>query len=232
MLRGVPDGEIATLLRVETGEVERRRDQALQRLGESLGTRSTDEVERLFLPPEAPDTPAELLNGAGAHRNGAARSPWVSVARRRPSPRALALVMAGLAALVAVTVAVVSLLGAGDPTGPPPPAPKLSAGPVVKLAPVAGATGANGNIRVQDSRLVLRVRDLPPTKGEYTLWLYDSVADGVPLARFRLRSAKVTAPLPSDAVRYRFADISVEPRDGNPNHSGASILRAPLAPLR
>jgi hypothetical protein len=41
----------------------------------------------------------------------------------------------------------------------------------------------------------------------------------------------LTAKLPADARKYRFVDISREPADGNPNHSGASVVRVPLAPL-
>ena len=37
--------------------------------------------------------------------------------------------------------------------------------------------------------------------------------------------------LPPDASDYRFLDVSSEPADANPNHSGASVLRAPLAEL-
>ena len=44
------------------------------------------------------------------------------------------------------------------------------------------------------------------------------------LIRTRLR-------LPRNASHYRYVDISREPPDGNPNHSGESVLRVPLAKL-
>ena len=37
--------------------------------------------------------------------------------------------------------------------------------------------------------------------------------------------------LPSDASHYRYVDISLEPNDGNPNHSGESVLRVALSKL-
>jgi hypothetical protein len=41
----------------------------------------------------------------------------------------------------------------------------------------------------------------------------------------------VTAELPAAAARYRYIDVSLEPADGNPNHSGQSVLRVPLRGL-
>ena len=40
--------------------------------------------------------------------------------------------------------------------------------------------------------------------------------------------ARVTFRLPEDPDRYRFLDVSVEPADGNPGHSGRSVLRGAL----
>jgi hypothetical protein len=37
--------------------------------------------------------------------------------------------------------------------------------------------------------------------------------------------------LPAQASRYRSIDVSFEPSDGNPNHSGQSVLRVPLSKL-
>jgi hypothetical protein len=41
----------------------------------------------------------------------------------------------------------------------------------------------------------------------------------------------VAVRLPARARRYRFVDVSLEPTDSNRNHSGDSVLRAPLAKL-
>ena len=39
------------------------------------------------------------------------------------------------------------------------------------------------------------------------------------------------ARLPEGYERFRFLDVSQEPDDGNPNHSGASVLRIATADL-
>jgi hypothetical protein len=42
--------------------------------------------------------------------------------------------------------------------------------------------------------------------------------------------AEVTVPLPVDVADFRFVDVSVEDDDGDPGHSGVSVLRGPTAP--
>ncbi len=76
------------------------------------------------------------------------------------------------------------------------------------------------------------LRNLPPREEAYAVWLYNSIGDA------RLLDSAVgsatrtwTSPCPADADRYRFVDVSREPIDDNPNHSGASVLRVPLADL-
>ena len=64
------------------------------------------------------------------------------------------------------------------------------------------------------------------------MWLYSSVDRARPLGSFPSGEFDLDAPLPRDAERYREVDISLEPGDGNPNHSGDSYLRVPLARLR
>jgi hypothetical protein len=71
-----------------------------------------------------------------------------------------------------------------------------------------------------------------PTGGSYEVWLYNDEIDAQPITSFRSGSATVTAKLPAGAASYRYIDISLEPADGNPNHSGQSVLRVPLPELR
>ncbi|MDQ3991717.1 MAG: anti-sigma factor, partial [Actinomycetota bacterium] len=68
-------------------------------------------------------------------------------------------------------------------------------------------------------------------QGPYTVWLYDSVAEARPLARFRGSRASLDLRLPRGLSGYRYLDVSREPPDGNPNHSGESVLRTPLGRL-
>jgi Anti-sigma-K factor rskA len=94
-----------------------------------------------------------------------------------------------------------------------------------------GTGGASGTATLRGDRLTLRLRNLPdPDGGVYTVWLYDSIIDADRLADVRGRTAR--AKLPKDTKGFEFIDVSLEPRDGNPNHSGQSVLRIPLKKLQ
>ena len=85
--------------------------------------------------------------------------------------------------------------------------------------------------RGRSARLELRVRGLPVGDEAYEVWLFNSAVNAVGLARVARGSFAVRVRLPEDAGRWRYLDVSREPLDGNPNHSGASVLRAPVARL-
>jgi hypothetical protein len=119
---------------------------------------------------------------------------------------------------------------------PPQPAkPAPASGPQAKLAPVAGsAHGAAGTAALLDGgrRLRIAVSGLPdPHGGAYEVWLYNSVIDAHSLVTEKGTSVKLDLKLPANASRWHFVDISLEPADGNPNHSGASVLRVALSKL-
>jgi len=78
---------------------------------------------------------------------------------------------------------------------------------------------------------VLRVHGLPALDEAYQVWLYNSVSDAVGVARVVRGRFALNAALPVDPARYRSIDVSREPLDGNPNHSGESVLRVPVARL-
>ena len=44
-------------------------------------------------------------------------------------------------------------------------------------------------------------------------------------------SLDVNKRLPADPSNYKFIDVSREPIDDNPNHSGASLMRVPVPDL-
>ena len=44
-------------------------------------------------------------------------------------------------------------------------------------------------------------------------------------------SLDVDKTLPADPSGYKYIDVSREPIDDNPNHSGASVMRVPIAEL-
>ena len=109
-------------------------------------------------------------------------------------------------------------------------------GPAVALRPVGDADGDNSAlVRLssdRDGEAQLVVERLQPTgDGEfYELWLLNSADDLVSLGSFRVPETgrtTVALPLPVDADRFQFFDVSREPLDGNPGHSSESVLRGP-----
>ena len=76
--------------------------------------------------------------------------------------------------------------------------------------------------------------DLPVSGGVlYELWLLDSARGQMSLGTFAPDpdgEATVAIPMPVVPAAYTYLDVSREPRDGDPAHSGQSILRAPTGP--
>ena len=105
----------------------------------------------------------------------------------------------------------------------------------IALAPLPGAGDAGGRVELSRSGaapLTLRVRGLRPVaRGRfYELWLLGPRGELVSLGSFtvdRAGHATLALPLPVDPRRFRSFDVSVEPADGDPGHSGDSVLRGP-----
>jgi hypothetical protein len=149
-----------------------------------------------------------------------------------------------LAAVLAVVLVVVLASGGDDEeepadtsarttepaTGEPPPPPP----PPEKTVPLQSLReGAAGSALVmgREDATVVELRPRGLGAGTHQVWLYDSVASAQPLRRFEGSPEAVRVRLGPDAGRYTFLDVSAEPDDGNPNHSGASVLRIPLGNL-
>lgn len=208
-----------------------------------------DELARRLeaLPPEAWDRPTpppppwpETTAEAGEPMRGrfgraAAPEPAEPSAGRltRPAPPrrrrfALRPLTASLlaVALLAIGVAVGLLVsGSGDERASE-----------VALRPFDGrGTGGSASVRLvprAGGDMTVRVTGLRPSgAGDfYELWLLGAKGRLVSLGSFRMPAsgtAEMTLPLPADPARYRFLDVSREPDDGDPGHSGISILRGP-----
>jgi hypothetical protein len=96
------------------------------------------------------------------------------------------------------------------------------------------ATGVAEVTGGADDRVALvRVSGLRPSSpGDfYEVWLLDDAKRPgrlISLGSFRVPgsgAATVEVPVPVDPERFVF-DVSVEPQDGDPAHSGDSVLRA------
>lgn len=153
-----------------------------------------------------------------------ARARWSLPAWRPLVAVAASVVLIG----VGVAIGLVVADGGGDDEGPP-----------IALAAIGeGGAGASGRARVvsaDDGGLRVSVSGLEPSAadGFYELWLLDGPERLISLGGFRVPAsgaAEVTVPLPVEVNDFAYVDVSVEREDGDPGHSGVSVLRGPTAP--
>lgn len=163
--------------------------------------------------------------------------------RRTWSLRPLVAVGGALACL-AIGLLSGALLFSGDTATPAPdvrastPAPTTPpVGRQVELARFGDAAPPNAAAQVNvftttDGKTVdLRVQGMPtPRKGEfYELWVLGDEGKMISLGIVRVDasgSADVRLPLPVSLRRFPVFDLSLEPGDGDPTHSGQSMLRS------
>ncbi len=155
-----------------------------------------------------------------------------SVLPFRPRRRPLLLVAAAAVAGAAIGAGAVAVLrdGGTEPIGREPGVDTVAA---VALDPLADndASGRASVIERTDGtralEVELRAGDLDDRY--YEVWLIDeAVQDMVSVGV--ARSGTVTFELPAglDLGRFPIVDVSVEPVDGNPEHSGVSVARGVL----
>jgi hypothetical protein len=167
-------------------------------------------------------SPVGAPSAAEPTPDGASVLPFRS--RRRPLVLVAAAAVAG-AVIGAGAVAVLRDGGTGTPD--------TAAVAAVDLDPLADndASGRAEVIERPDGTRVLQVQlragDL--SDRYYEVWLIDeAVHDMVPVGV--ARSGTMTFELPDglDLGRFPIVDVSVEPLDGNPTHSGVSVARGVL----
>jgi hypothetical protein len=101
------------------------------------------------------------------------------------------------------------------------------------LAPLdsSGATGTASVVEEHDGTRMLRiVLDAPAAKdGFYEAWLADSSAVGM-ISMGNVAPGTTSLPVPAglDLADWPTVEISVEPVDGDPKHSGVSLVRGAL----
>lgn len=153
------------------------------------------------------------------------RSGW---ARRRRG-----LVLAAGSAAAGLVVGAVAALGISARTQQPP-APQLVASTAIR--PVGDASpraGGSAELVRHDDRLSLRIdaHDLPPVKGYYEVWAFvPGTTTMQPMGTLEPGHVTTLAvPSGMDVGRFSGIDISAEPYDGDPAHSGRSVLRGRLS---
>jgi hypothetical protein len=101
------------------------------------------------------------------------------------------------------------------------------------LDPIAAgdASGTATVVQEEDGTRVLRIHlDAPATEGDYyEAWLADESAVGM-VSMGSVRPGTTTLPVPDglDLAEWPTVEISVEPLDGEPGHSGVSLVRGAL----
>jgi anti-sigma-K factor RskA len=135
-----------------------------------------------------------------------------------------ALAAAAVLALVVLGTALGALIAGGD--GSP------RAGREVALAAVGdGPRGAHADARLRSTTMRLTVSGLPRVGagGFYEVWMLRDATHLVALGSFRVGAdgrARVDLPVTASPRRFPVLDISREPADGDPAHSGHSVLRS------
>jgi Anti-sigma-K factor rskA len=150
--------------------------------------------------------------------------PTLASRRRPPGWRAVAGVAAAAAAIgVLATLGVQALTGSED-------SGRLVARVALTPLPDHRGTGTASVVRVGSSRsLDLTVRGLTKADGFYEVWLLDKDAKRlVSLGLLRGTHGQFTLPAGVDLRDYPVVDVSIEPADGNPAHSGNSVVRGQL----
>jgi anti-sigma-K factor RskA len=104
---------------------------------------------------------------------------------------------------------------------------------VALAAPAAGGASAQARMRGAGDGQVMTMtaRDLPrpPAGAYYEVWLVGDAGEAFPVGVLAPDGEGIWS-LPADvAARYRAIDVSLEPADGDPSHSGRSVLRGRYA---
>jgi hypothetical protein len=252
--RGMTPEEIGGLLGTDPDSVVAAREAALEQVARELDMDDGAQLDEVRA--RLAELPADAWAGEARPRLSV-----VPEEERRPAPpdserprSRLPLLLALLAvAAVALVVVLATSGGSDNGTAPKPqanaprPAPQKPSKPAQKPSkpkpkpppPAAhkthlvalGSSGASGTASLTGGgqRLVIKASGLP--SATYQVWLYNSVIDAASLTKVSGTTLSLDLKLPANASHYRYVDISREPNDGNPNHSGESVLRAALSKL-
>jgi anti-sigma-K factor RskA len=132
--------------------------------------------------------------------------------------------VAGLAAAAAAIVAVVAVVVVDNDE------PDVQVVSAVDLEPIVGSgSGRAELVSVNDAlQLRLETEGLDTPEGYFEVWLIDpTVTQLISLGPLR-EDGQYDVPAGVDAAAFPVVDVSVEPVDGNPAHSGTSVLRGQL----
>ncbi|MEU1277964.1 anti-sigma factor [Streptomyces sp. NPDC005805] len=172
-------------------------------------------------PPEPPSGPGRgPVPDAGPAPTP--RAAW----RRRPALVLAAVCLVAGAAAGGATVRWVLEDGGGDTVA--------ATGEAHRLAPLV-AGPASGTVRMEegpgaDRRMRISVEGLPPTEGYYEVWLMDLTHRRLIAIGVLGPGGTAVLPVPDgvDLAAYPLVDVSAQAYDGDPAHSGRSVVRGPV----
>jgi hypothetical protein len=147
-------------------------------------------------------------------------------ASRRP-PGWLLTAAAAVAGIAVGALGAVVLLGGDDA----PPGSEVVAQAELAALPEHQGTGSAAVRTTGDRRvLVVDVADLTEGDGFYEVWLLDAEAQRL-VSLGLLEGDRGRFPLPDavDVADFPVVDVSIEPTDGDPGHSGNSVVRGTLS---
>ena len=247
--------ELCPTCRADLGSFRRVVTAARQAGAEEPGTAAAADADHSGLQPPGPDVWAGIhreLNLDDALRNDPLASPNAFAADAtdpaRPSPKAAAAAgtpqgnVRPLAAArhrrrgawLAAAAAAVVVAGAGTwatlRAVEPDPGPEVVASAELSPLPAYSDTGSAVIDRLPDGRRELVVTSTgDDAQGYREVWLLAPDATSmVSLGTMEGTEAHFELPADLDLSRYPVVDVSDEPYDGDPAHSGDSILRGEL----
>jgi len=176
-------------------------------------------------PPPPLEMPAEAEGGAAAAGAKARRRFRLPALTLRPAAAG------GLAALLLAVGVAGGVLIDGGGSGEP------ASGTDLALSRIDdGPAGAHGEVvlAADEQRATVELGGLDPAGSGrfYELWLLDEDGRMIALGSFQVGAdgeAEVDLPLPVEPDRYRYFDVSLQEDNGDPTHSGASVLRGPTS---
>jgi len=183
--------------------------------------------------------PAELRAKVMAEVRSGDAPPVPLPARTEPVPRrGVPLWLAGVAAALALLAGVgLGRLGTGTDETPEAVSPPAETGTVVAATPLTAldsdAERGEASAVKTDDTFTIRVSasELGDEPGVHEVWLIN--VDGKRMISIGLLASgdegEFAVPMDLIDEGYRIVDISVEPDDGDPTHSGVSIARGELA---
>jgi anti-sigma-K factor RskA len=181
---------------------------------------------RALGPEEWEPAPPPPLRAAVAEQHAPVERPrmrWRGRFAPAVAPRP-ALAAAAVLALVVLGTALGALIAGGDGS--------TVDGREVALAAVGdGPRGAHATARLRAGTMQLTVTGLPRvgTGGFYEVWMMRDATHLVALGSFRVGAdgrARIILPVTASPRRFPVLDVSREAADGDPAHSGHSVLRS------